>query len=144
MIKEKCGKRINLMKMISSTTWGGNKDVLTIVYKGLIRSVIDYGQELYDSASSALLDILNKIQNQCLRICSGALKSTPIIALENECGIEPLDLRRLFSMCKLYYKYDENHITWKCFTRFHHSKYDLNRNLFAIKFYQSFKPFLLK
>lgn len=42
------------MRCISGTTWGNNSEILYMVYKGLIRSIFDYGCELYDSACITL------------------------------------------------------------------------------------------
>ena len=67
---------------------------IIILYKSLIRSVIDYGSIIYDSAESNITCKLDKLQNQCLRTCCGALKSTPINAIQNYCGIIPLNLQR--------------------------------------------------
>ena len=64
------------------------------MYKSLIRSVIDYGSIIYDSAETNITCKLDKLQNQCLRTCCGALKSTPISAIQNDCGILPLNLQR--------------------------------------------------
>ena len=37
------------------------------------------------------LQILDKVQNQALRIITGAMKSTPIAAMEEVTGIQPLN-----------------------------------------------------
>ena len=66
-----------------------DKKILLTLYKALILSKIDYGPQAYNSASK--LDI---IQNHALRIATRAYYSTPINALEVECGIKPLHLRR--------------------------------------------------
>jgi len=44
-------KRLNLLKVMAGSRWGASKDVLLIVYKALIRSLIDYGCIAYDTAS---------------------------------------------------------------------------------------------
>ena len=71
---DKCNKRINVMKCLTGTTWGGGKDSLLVIYKALILSVLDYGCQLYDSASPTVKKRLDIVQNQALRICCGALK----------------------------------------------------------------------
>ena len=65
-----------------------------MIYKALIRSVIDYGCIAYNNASLTLKNKLDRIQSECLRISCGAMKSTSIAALQVECGEQPLDLRR--------------------------------------------------
>lgn len=82
------------LKCVSGSSWGASKEILVILYKTLIRSVLDYGAIVYDSASPSSLEKLDKIQNTCLRLACGASKFTQIAALEVDCGVEPLFLRR--------------------------------------------------
>ena len=112
----KCRKRINLLKTLSGSKWGADKATMVIVYKSLIRSIIDYGSEIYDSACISSKLRLDRIQSQCLRICSGALKCTPISALEVDCGAMPLDLRRRSIQVKAAIRYAyTNNSTNSCF-----------------------------
>jgi len=82
------------MRNLTGTTWGASKDSLLTVYRTLIRSIIDYGAEVLDSANVGIKEMLDKIQYQALRICCGAMKGTALSALQNECGEPPLALRR--------------------------------------------------
>ena len=94
-IEERCNNRLNLMRVMTGTRWGASKMVLLIVYKALIRSVIDYGCIAYDTASSTTKARLDVIQAKALRICCGAMVGTPTSAVQVECGQPPLALRRL-------------------------------------------------
>jgi ribonuclease HI len=100
-VSERCNKRLNLMRSLSGTTWGASKDILMVVYKALIRSILDYGCIAYNTASENVKSKLDKIQAQALRICCGAMKCTSIAAMQVECGEMPLKLRRQ----SLQYKY---------------------------------------
>ena len=82
------------MRLVSGTTYGADKKILLTLYKALIISKIDYGAQAYNSASKPLLSKLDIIQNLALRIATRAYYSTPINALEVDCGIKPLHLRR--------------------------------------------------
>jgi ribonuclease HI len=93
-ITERCKKRLNLMRCLSGTSWGANKKCLLMIYKALVRSVIDYGCIAYDNASEAIKTKLDRIQSQALKICCGAMKSTAISAMQVECGEAPLQIRR--------------------------------------------------
>ena len=42
-IVDKCKKRLNKMRAVSGNTWDANKKVLLVIYRGLIRSILDYG-----------------------------------------------------------------------------------------------------
>ncbi len=62
------------------------------IYIALIRSVLDYGSIVYDSAAKTLLKF-DVIQAQALRLCCGAFKTTPVSALQVEVGEMPLQIR---------------------------------------------------
>ena len=81
-IQAKCKKRINLFRAITGSTWGASTKALLTVYKALIRSVMDYGDIAYDSATNKQLDKLDRIQSHALKICAGAMKSTATYALK--------------------------------------------------------------
>jgi len=48
----------------------------------------------YGSSAKSLIGILDVVQAQALRVCSGAFKTSPIPTLQVEMGEMPLDLRR--------------------------------------------------
>ena len=87
---ENCNKRINLLKAVSSTKWGADRQTLHKFYKAFILSKITYGCSAFGSACKTSIEKLEVLQNTSLRIISGALKSTPILALRcelNTCSI---------------------------------------------------------
>lgn len=94
MLVSKCKRKINILRCLTGTTWGSSSKMLLIVYKALIRSLLDFGCEAYDSAPSSVKQPLDSIQYQSLRICAGALPLTSLEALQTELGEMPLDLRR--------------------------------------------------
>ena len=94
-VKGRCNKRLNLLRMLAGTRWGASKRLLLIVYKALIRSIIDYASVAYDTAAQSVKNRLDVVQNKALRICCGAMTGTPAAALQVECGQPPLALRRL-------------------------------------------------
>jgi ribonuclease HI len=96
--------RISLIKAISSNHWGADRKLLLYLYKSLIQSRLDYGAIFYDTACKSQLDKLNIIQNNCLRIASGARQTSPIVSLEIECNIPPLSIHRKLLLCKYYIK----------------------------------------
>ncbi len=75
--------------------WGADRQSLKIIYCALIRSTLDYGSMIYGTASASLLDKVNKIQNQTLRLCCGAFKTSPVTALQVEMNEMPLEFHRL-------------------------------------------------
>ena len=86
--------RMALMKKLSSTKWGANKEVLKKLYVGRIRPTLEYGMAATSTASKTNKEKMNKIQNQAMRMMTGAMKSTPIQALETATGLPTLEDRR--------------------------------------------------
>jgi len=82
------------IKMLSSTHWGGDPEIMTMLYKSVIRSKLDYVSPLYGSASSSQLQKLEKFQNNCIRFKIGALNSISTPALAAETGIMSLQYCR--------------------------------------------------
>ena len=89
-LTQKCQKDLNLMKMVSGTSYGADKKTLIRLYTTLIRSKIDYGCQTYNCASATQLKKLNVIQAAALRTATGAYKGTQNFSLEVECDIMPL------------------------------------------------------
>ena len=92
------------MKAISSAKWGASRRILKNYYIAHIRSKLDYGSILYNTASKTNLQKLDKIQNCAMRLITGGLKTTPILALEAETSIAPLQLQRERLIIKQYIK----------------------------------------
>ena len=46
-LKKKCIKALNLLRVVSSTDWGGDRIVLLRLYRALVRSKLDYGCFIY-------------------------------------------------------------------------------------------------
>jgi len=56
--------------------------------------------EAYFFASPSLLKSLQKIQNDALRLCTGALVSTPVICLHHAGNEMPLNIKHKFLCLK--------------------------------------------
>ena len=93
-IRNRCRKKINILKSVAHISWGSNTKTLLMLYRSLIRSMLDYGCEAYDSASESSKKVLNSMQYMSLRICAGALHGTSLAALQVEMDEPPLELRR--------------------------------------------------
>ncbi len=75
---------LKLMRAVARQDWGADKQSLKGIYVGLIRSTLDYGSIIYESASSTLLKKLDVMQAKALRQILGAVITTPIAALQVE------------------------------------------------------------
>ena len=90
----KVKKYLNLLKVISGFHWGADKKPLLRIYDALCRSKLDYGCQIYSSASKSNLDALNVVHNMVLRICFGAFRTSPVESLYVDTYQLPLNLRR--------------------------------------------------
>ena len=86
--------RLSLMKKLSGTCWGADYSVQKKLYTGRIRPVLEYGIAAWGTAARSNFKRAKKVQNQASRIITGALKSTPIQAMETLTVLEPLETRR--------------------------------------------------
>ena len=107
-IRGKCKKALNLMKKVSHTKWGADRKTLKILYKATVRSILDYGSQVYGSASEAVLARLDPIHNEGMRLATGAFKSSPVVALQVESGELPLQLHREFISMKSKLNFQHN------------------------------------
>ena len=92
----KCKKKLNILKTLVHSKFCQNIADIVRIYRSLIRSIMDYACEAYDSASPSVKGVLNSIQYEALKICAGSKKGTSLKALQAEFGEMPLQ-RVIFS-----------------------------------------------
>ena len=85
------GKAVNIMRSVAGTRWGIDPRCLDMLYKGCIRSKLEYCSFIYDQKKS--ISKLEKVQWRACRIISGCMQSTHTQTLEVLSAIEPLKLR---------------------------------------------------
>ena len=93
-LKSRCAKSLDLIKVLSNTTWGADRKVLLCLYRALILSKLDYGCIVYGSARPSYIKRLDTIHNQDLRLCLGVFRTSPVQSLYLEANEPPLDMRR--------------------------------------------------
>ncbi|GFY33810.1 putative RNA-directed DNA polymerase from transposon X-element [Trichonephila clavipes] len=93
-LRKRCEKSLNLLKVLSNTSWGADRTSLLRVYQAIVLSRIDYGCVVYGSACNSTLQKLDPVHHMALRICSGAFRTSPVQSLYVNCHQLPLDLRR--------------------------------------------------
>ena len=86
-------KALNLLKVLSHTSWGADQTTLLKLYQSLVRSKLDYGCIIYGSARKSYLQMLDPIHNQGLRLALGAFR-TSVASLYVEAGEPSLNSRR--------------------------------------------------
>ena len=87
-------RKLALMRKLAGSSWGADEKTLKAVYEGTVRPHLEYGAAAWNSASKTTLSSVDKVQNQALRIITGAMKTTPISAMEEVTGVQPLQDRR--------------------------------------------------
>ena len=92
--KTRCRKALKLLKKLSHTTWGADRKTLRTLYRATVLPILDYGSQVYGSATQAKLSQLESIHNEGARIITGAFRSTYAPSLHVEGGDLPLDLHR--------------------------------------------------
>nr|XP_037868831.1 uncharacterized protein LOC119628885 [Bombyx mori] len=85
-----------MLRCLGGVWWGAHPATLRLVYNAVIRSVLDFGTFFLDPGNVAGFRKLDLIQSRALRIVSGAMKSSPVNALQIECCDPPLNLRRQY------------------------------------------------
>lgn len=93
-LRARAYRALNLLKVVSARHWGADRRTLIMLYRALVRSRLDYGSVVYSSANPRLLKSLDTVQNEALRISTGAFKSSPIMSLCVEADEPPLSIRR--------------------------------------------------
>lgn len=103
-ILAKCEKNLNILRVLSGVWWGSHPFCQRLIYNAIIRSVIDYGCIILEPCNYGALHKLDLIQYRALRIIIGAMKSSPVNALQVECADPPYKLRRQFLSDKYIFK----------------------------------------
>ena len=63
-LKKKCVKALNLLRVVSSTDWGGDRIVLLRLYRALVHSKLGYGCFIYGAACKSYIYLLDLIQEE--------------------------------------------------------------------------------
>ena len=118
-LKAESQKLLGIMKMLNGKNVGASQQCLMRIYRTYIRSKLDYGCIIYDSASITELKKLDTVAHEALRIASGAFKSTPVESLLVHCEEPSLSERREYLTMRYYLKIKASlqNPAFKCVTR---------------------------
>ena len=84
-------QRNSIMKALAGTEWGCDKETLTITYKAIGRSIINYAAPIYTPyITDTHWNRLQRTQNTALRIITGCHKMTHTEDLHRETNILPI------------------------------------------------------
>ena len=90
----KARRRLAILRKRAGTTWGASEKILKTVYQGTVRPHLKYGSSVWSTTAKTNQQALDKVQNQALRLTTGAMRSTPITEMERLTGVQPLGQRR--------------------------------------------------
>lgn len=112
-----CQKRVNILRMLGGTEHGGDRKTLLMLYKSLIRPILEYNSFVFDSTCKTSKLKLERIQNASIRAATGALIHSPITSLLADSGLCSLQTRRQYQLISYYIKVQstENHPAKQCF-----------------------------
>ena len=93
-VRTRALKRVPLLKCIAGRQCGADRTILLRLYKSMIRPILEYGCQVFDGPANKAVASLECVQNTCLRIATGALRTSPVLPLQVEAHVHPLYLRR--------------------------------------------------
>ena len=85
-----------------------NVTTSTILYKSIILPYIDYGDIIYEATNTANLMKLQRLQNQCLRICARSRDHIPTTELHCRYKVGILESRRQAHLNNYMFKQQNN------------------------------------
>ena len=94
--------RINLLKILSNKRWHLDANILTLIYKQLVRSIFDYSASILCGIRERTVAKLQVIQNSAMRAIFKLPRESPtetLLSVANAHGIEPI-LSRLADLGK--------------------------------------------
>ena len=91
-VSSKVTKRCNLLKRLASNHWVADFSTLRMSALALCYSVAEYSSPVWSQIQHCKK--VDTSLNECLRLVSGCIKSTPTDILPVLSGIEPSDIRR--------------------------------------------------
>lgn len=87
---KKATSRLGVIKRLAGAKWGSTQDTLNITYNTYVKPVMKYGSEVIATANETRLNVLERAQNNALRLICGGTKTTPVTALQQYTGNLPM------------------------------------------------------
>lgn len=84
-LKSKMQDRNNILKVLSGTSWGKEKEVILTTYKAISQSLVNYASPIWTpSLAPSNMKPLQNCQNVALRTALGCVKMSPVEHLHRE------------------------------------------------------------
>jgi hypothetical protein len=83
--------KINMLKSLCGTDWGQDKETMTMTYKAIARSAMEYACPIWSPIiSDSNWEKLQVSQNKALKVSTGTLKITPYQHIHHETKVLPI------------------------------------------------------
>ena len=92
--RAKAKRALNIIKIVAGKKWGADRKTLKKLYSAICRLKIDYGCQLYGTATKSRLKKLDSIHREGIRIYTGAFKTSPMESLHVEANEPALYKKR--------------------------------------------------
>ena len=100
-ILDRASRMIGIMRKLKYVF---TRRALNQTYISFIRPVLEYASIVWDGCTVEQRNSLEKLQNEVARIVTGLTKSVSLDRLYNECGWQPLYIRRKYQKLKFMYR----------------------------------------
>lgn len=90
----RCGRRVNVMKSVAGLRWGAHPVTLLTIYRGWVRSLLDYGCVAFCDVGGDAACLMDRVQFRSLRIALSLFVTTPTNVILHLAGEMPLSVRR--------------------------------------------------
>ena len=83
--------KVNILKALAGSSWGQDMETLTITFKSVVRSTLEYATPVWNPIiSESRWEDLQRVQNQALRVATGCYLKSDIDHLHVETKVLPL------------------------------------------------------
>lgn len=141
-MKAKATKSLNLIKMLSSHSFGSNRTLLLKIHQSIVLPILDYGSIDYATANKNIINSLNSVHHSGVRISTGAFKTSKIISLLVDAGLNDNELNDSTNLAK----YRNRTLRYQPFVArafIAHEKYDIPRSKTDLHKFHKYTPWTL-
>ena len=90
-IAGRASSRLQVLKALTGTSWGQDKETILLTFKAIIKPVLSYAAPVWSHVTCrSNIDKLQRIQNQALRIATGSVLKSDVQHLHSESEVLPL------------------------------------------------------
>src|SRR5579864_1485964 len=90
-IKTAASKSVNILKSLTATTWGKQKETLVATYSAITRSILEYASTVWSPIiSNTSIQKLQTVQNTAIRVATGCTADTNMNHFHQEIKVLPL------------------------------------------------------